>query len=376
MIETLQLRRIEVIEPDPARAVEALAEGIALPDLAGVVFFCSATYDRDSIATAMRDRFSCPVVGCTTAGEIGTSYRTDSIVGIGFSQSEFRVHPVVIPSVQGLGLTEAAFLADEVSEHLEIARKLGPEHLFGLLLIDGLSLSEERVVSHLYHAFQGMPIVGGSAGDNLQFEETYVYYDGHFHRNAAVLVVVETALPYRAFRWQHFEPTEVDFIVTASDPASRTVYEFDGEPAVEAYARAVGVQPEELDAHVFSLHPIMIQVGEEWYVRSISRANADGSLTFLCAIDNGLPLTLARGGDYLAMLDRQVAALRADIGNPLLTIGCDCILRRLEILEKQIEEDVASRLQQVNFLGFSTYGEQINGLHVNQTLTGISIGEG
>jgi hypothetical protein len=29
-----------------------------------------------------------------------------------------------------------------------------------------------------------------------------------------------------------------------------------------------------------------------------------------------------------------------------------------------------------NAVGFSTYGEQFNGIHVNQTLTGVAIGRG
>jgi hypothetical protein len=32
-------------------------------------------------------------------------------------------------------------------------------------------------------------------------------------------------------------------------------------------------------------------------------------------------------------------------------------------------------LDAVDFFGFSTYGEQFNGVHVNQTLTGIALGE-
>ena len=37
-----------------------------------VLFFCSSEYDRDALAAEMARRFAgVPVVGCTTAGEIG-----------------------------------------------------------------------------------------------------------------------------------------------------------------------------------------------------------------------------------------------------------------------------------------------------------------
>ncbi|MDZ4698319.1 MAG: FIST N-terminal domain-containing protein [Rhodothermales bacterium] len=375
MVETSLVRRGEVIEADARAAVAAFAAQVTQPDMAGVVLFCSSNYDPEIIAEAMRAHFDCPVVGCTTAGEIASTYQRNGIVGASFPTSHFRLHPVLITSMRDFGLTRAAMVCQDVESQLEFSRRAGADRMFGLLLVDGLSLLEERVVSNLYNAFNGMPIVGGSAGDDLQFVETLVYMDGRFHEHAAVLAVVETTLPFRVFRWQHFQPTAVDLVVTASDPDSRTVYEINGGMATIEYAAALGLRPEELDAHVFSLHPIMIQIGDEWYVRSIKQANADGSLTFLCAIDSGLPLTVANGVNYLEVLGEQIAALRADIGTPSLTIGCDCILRRIEILEKGIEQEVAGLLSEVNFMGFSTFGEQINGLHVNQTLTGIAIGE-
>ena len=35
---------------------------------------------------------------------------------------------------------------------------------------------------------------------------------------------------------------------------------------------------------------------------------------------------------------------------------------------------VEQLLKDLPFVGFSTYGEQFNGIHVNQTLTGVAIG--
>jgi hypothetical protein len=376
MVETSLVRRGEVIDSDARAAVASFAAQVSQPDMAGVLFFCSANYDLDIVAEAMRAHFDCPVVGCTTAGEIASTYQRDGIVGASFPASHFRLHPQLITSMRDFGLSRASMLCGDVERRLIFSQRANFDTMFGLLLVDGLSLLEERVISNLYNAFNGMPIVGGSAGDDLQFAETLVYVDGQFHQEAAVLTVIETKLPFRIFRWQHFQPTDIDLVVTASDPDSRRVYEINGGNAATEYAAALGMRPEELTAHVFSLYPIMIQIGEEWYVRSIKQVNADGSLTFLCAIDQGLPLTIAKGVNYLEVLGEQVAALRADFGTPSLTIGCDCVLRRIEVLEKGIEQEVAGLLGQVNFLGFSTFGEQFNGLHVNQTLTGIAIGEG
>ncbi len=41
--------------------------------------------------------------------------------------------------------------------------------------------------------------------------------------------------------------------------------------------------------------------------------------------------------------------------------------------EKQLTGAISALLSSHSVVGFSTYGEQVNGLHVNQTLTGVAI---
>ena len=57
-----------------------------------------------------------------------------------------------------------------------------------------------------------------------------------------------------------------------------------------------------------------------------------------------------------------------------LVLTCDCILRKLEIVESGLADRVGDILRRNNAVGFNTYGEQFCGVHVNQTLTGIALG--
>jgi hypothetical protein len=59
--------------------------------------------------------------------------------------------------------------------------------------------------------------VGGSAGDDLEFEQTAVYWDGEFIPDAAVFTLFETSLPFVSFKLQHFRPTEKKLVITAAD---------------------------------------------------------------------------------------------------------------------------------------------------------------
>ena len=59
---------------------------------------------------------------------------------------------------------------------------------------------------------------------------------------------------------------------------------------------------------------------------------------------------------------------------PQLVLGCDCVLRSLEMDQKGLREEIGRIFQENNVVGFATYGEQFNAMHVNQTFTGVAIG--
>ena len=215
------------------------------------------------------------------------------------------------------------------------------DNSFALLLVDGLSRREEWVVSALSLVLDDIPLFGGSAGDQLRFNSTHIYFDGAFHTDAAILLLVATQCPFRVFRTEHFVSTNRKMVVTGAEPTARVVTEINGEPAGREYAQKV---------------------------------NNDESLTFFCAIDEGIVLTVAQGTDIVDNLKATMAEIRGQIGPPQVIIGCDCILRRLEIERKRLFTPMSSLLAANNVVGFNTYGEQHNAMHVNQTLTGVAIG--
>ncbi|SBT05580.1 conserved hypothetical protein [Candidatus Accumulibacter aalborgensis] len=220
-----------------------------------------------------------------------------------------------------------------------------------------------------------LPLVGGSAADGLVFGHTHVFFDGDFHADSAVLVLVTTPLPFRIFKTQHFVPTDQRLVVTAADAGQRVVREIDGWPAAETYARLVGASVHSLEPRHFARSPLVVLIAGTNYVRSIQKANPDGSLTFLCAIEEGMVLRVGRGVNLVDNLEHAFAALEAAIGQPQLAVGCDCILRKLEITQCGLLNRVESIFRDNNVIGFNSYGEQYRGVHVNQTLTGIAIGE-
>jgi hypothetical protein len=340
-----------------------------------VIFFCSSSYELASLGPAIAGAFpAIAVVGCTSSGQIGSGgFQLGGLSGVSLAGDELVMSPMPIVGLEK-ARTHAAALARTIHDRAPLPRGW---RSFGLLLVDGLSLAEERLTSALYENLRDVPLVGGSAGDDLRFARTHVYYDGAFHTDAAVFTVFDTSAPFEIFRFQHFEPTATTLVISDADPENRVVREINGQPAAMAYAAAVGVPVEALTAEVFSDHPLLVNLGGDHYVRSISRVDANLGLVLLCAIEDGLVVRLGRGVDVTNTAERALRDVSARVavdGTRTLLLGCDCILRRLEFQNNGVDAKVGALYAELGVFGFSTYGEQYNGVHVNQTFTGIALG--
>ncbi|MGC3874552.1 nitric oxide-sensing protein NosP [Halomonas sp. GXIMD04776] len=375
--EGAALRIVYSERRDPCAAAEELAAGLCHAELGFVLFFCSAEYPLEALGGALIQSFDeVPISGCTTAGEITPQgYSRGCIVAIGFDRRRFAISRALVTDLTGFDLLRAQRLTEELLEDCR-RQALAPigDHSFALTLLDGLSSCEEQVLATLDAALGSIPSFGGSAGDDNRLAHTHVFHQGRFHSQAAVVVVVNTPQPFEVFTTHHLRPRSEKLVVTQADRERRRVVELNALPAAEAYAALVGRSVDELDEQVFARFPLAVRIGESHYVRSIQRVNEDGSLTFYCAVENGIVLTAMQPVSILDDLSCTFDRLEAKLGAPELIIGCDCFLRRLEI-EALGQLDAASRLlRERGVIGFNTYGEQHHGMHINQTFTGVVIG--
>lgn len=368
------VKRGEVEGLSADEAVTKLAEHLHQTPKAGVIFFSSPDYNLYTLAQSLTKQFGCPVVGCTSAGEIGTRYQQGGIVALSFCEEQFCFHPCLIQNLQQFDLKSAQHMVEKIKKSLKFGHALTREGMFALLLLDGLSAAEERITAAIDRQIESVPMIGGSAADSLEFKETFVFAEGKFHKNAGIFCLIESRVPFKTFRHEHFEPSEIDLVITAANPEHRIVYEINGGPAAQEYANLLGLNVETLTPQVFACYPLMLEIGGKWYVRSIQKVNEDGSLTFFCAIDEGLVLTVAKGKDLINQLKKTVDALAESHENIFCTLGFDCILRRLELERNQELQQAGELLSTIKFLGFSTFGEQYGAVHINQTLTGVVIG--
>lgn len=366
----LRIAQVACDDNDPAgRLAAALGHG----PFAMVCVFASPRADFPALTRDMTDALApADVLACTTAGELGQSgYEDNQIIAIGFPSAHFAVEALVIERLDAI--EEQALIDTLIQTRIALgrrARNMASE--FAFLMVDGLSLAEEHLTGVLASGLGPMPLFGGSSGDGTNFRATWLARNGRVMQNAAVLALVRSHCPVRVFSLDHLVPTDTRMVVTSADPERRIVHEINAEPAAQEYARLLGKDPHQLSPFIFAAHPVVVRLGDTHHVRAIQRVTDDGDLIFFSAINEGMVLTLADHQDIAAHLEAGLARL-GEGGRPSHILGCDCILRRLEAGQVQKTRDISEILTRHHVVGFSTYGEQIGALHVNQTLTGVAI---
>ena len=354
-------------------AAERLRQALGDGPFSRIVLFLSPDVDLTRFCADLAARFPPDlVIGCTTAGEISRNGYTDGeIVAVGFPAAHFSTDCLLVPDLTRINPQDLIGQLIRVRTGLQQDR---PDwhHEFAFMMVDGLSTLEDDLAAAVAPGLGPVPLFGGSAADGVRFGQTHVIWQGQAISNAAIVMLVRTDCRVKVFNLDHLVPTDRRMVVTQADPARRIVRQINAEPAAQEYARLLGKDPAQLTTFTFAAHPVVVRVGGRHHVRAIQRMDANGDLVFFSAIDEGLVLTLAEPQDMVAHLDAELARL-ADHGPPAAILACDCILRRMEALEKQMSGAISAVLRDHKVVGFSTYGEQWNSMHVNQTMTGVAI---
>jgi hypothetical protein len=227
-------------------------------------------------------------------------------------------------------------------------------------------------------ALDGVRLVGGSAGDDMRFQATHVFFGGEATQHAALLLLAHVPDGVDVFKHQHFARSPTALAVTRVDTATRRVYEFDGMLAAEAYAEALGLTREQLTTDIAFVNPLVFPTSGDVYIRSVHQVHDDGSISFYCAVEEGMVLEVGGHSAMVPALDSAIAQFKAKHPSPSFFLGFSCILRAVEMSGQHLEEGIGKSLQTLSpsSIAFDTYGEHFNGLHINQTIVGVCFRDG
>lgn len=342
------------------------------PGAAFAVVYATPGPEADALARRMHDAYAGRVFGCLASGVIGPGgYHRQGATAATFSSPAFEVtvEQIELGTFDDIDreVTALAARVDAISGPSLDGRSVG------VLLVDGMSLAEEALAAQLQLGLPWLEVVGGSASGQID-GGTGVLVDGAFRAGVATLAVLRTTLPLAVVKVQHHVVGELRLVVTDADPNRRRVHTLDGHPAAFAYARAIGCDVDELDETVFARHPLVLRLGGVDFLRSVKEVRPDGSLDLFCQLATGAVLRIGAAEDPLAHLSETLASYGSGVGSAPSLLAFDCLLRRLEFERDDVDGRVGALLDGFDTVGFSTFGEQFQGLHMNQTLTGLMIG--
>ena len=361
MMETIYTQKDSSIE-----ALKDIRKGIrSKPRL--VAFFASTKYDLDAIGKGLESSFpGSTVIGCSTAGELVTGHMLkDSVVVM--AMDEHLVSNVAVEVVPDLSAADGvanAFSSFEKKLGMKMSG-LDNQKYAGLILIDGLRAAEERIMDAIGN-ISDLTWIGGSAGDDLKFKETRVFANGQSRTNAAVLALLKLDKGFDVIKTQSFVQTGKKLMATDVDESSRTVIQFNGQPAAKAYGAAIGYAPDQV-SEGFMRYPVGIMINGEPFVRSPQRLDKE-KMVFYCNIKQGTELSILESRDIVKDTSAALQDMTKALGHISGIINFNCILRTLELDAKGQADAYGQVFAQVPMVGFSTYGEEYIG-HMNQTAT-------
>lgn len=364
---------------DSAQAADEIIQKL---DVAGasaprvIVFFAAIEHDGAVIGDRLRARFpGAEILGCSSNGEF-----TEQGYGKGGAAALVFGEDIVEQAASGLarhdqgiepGIVECA---DRLGAALKTPlRELDPQRYVGIALLEGARGREEKINEALGNVAPLLGFVGGSAGDNIQFQKTWVYADGQLESNGSALLVLKLRVPFAVVKTCNFVATPVEFTVTKADPDRRLIFELDGQPAIDRYAAACGVRPEELGFPQYLANPLGLMIDGEPWLRSAAGLR-EGALFFACAVLEGMTLNLMQATDIVDNARAAFERATVELGTPpRAALLFNCAYRMLEVQIKGVETAYHAALSSVVHTGLHSNGESYLG-HINQTLTGLVIG--
>ncbi|ACV48771.1 MULTISPECIES: FIST signal transduction protein [Halomicrobium] len=370
------------------------------PDFCQV--FCSPVYDYDAVLWGIRSVVGSDteVIGCSSSGEFTEAGSKAETVTVGIVASDSMEFFTTLST--GLGADHKRCLFEAVHD---LPEPDAPQidqypHRAVINLHDGIvSIGDEITkLTEQYLDDDQIPIVGGSAGDDLRLEETHVFCNGQVESDAVALALLASEDPFAVTVNHGHEPISEPMAVTRAEGS--TVYELDGRPAFEAWRDAIqtdaresyGIDVDDLDAGseeflmLLGRYELGIESEPDADAQSIASrirdfvasafistegynirwpgrtANTDGSLGFTVDIAEGTELRVTHSSkpDQVSAVETAASNAADELGGNAVAGGFvyDCACRAM-ILGDDFDDavDAISRSIDAPFAGFETYGE-------------------
>ena len=357
--------------------IQGLISEVQQPQVKAVIYFFSIEFDKYEPQKALKQAFPQAVcIGSSMRGGWSTQRALEKGITV-MTLSSDEVAEVYTSLREGVKKDPAGTARAAIAELKQktAGKNINPDEYLGLIFFDGLCMGELIMKEFTLEKNLNLAFMGGAAADELAFSRTLVGIDQRLSADGLAVLIMKMKIPFYFGHHVHYLPTETSFIVTKADSLQRLVWEIDGEPAAQYYARKIGVNDvSKLDAGIFSRNPLGVRIGNTVYVRAPSSVVEGRGLQFNCYIEAGTRVSLLKHGDIIANAKESLVEARQYLPEIQGSLLINCALRYLELNELHKCDDFNRVYSGCPFIGFNSFGEELF-THHNQTLIAVFFGK-
>ena len=368
-------RPVLVTGSDAAAVGRAVVDQLASPALKLAFVFADSRLDPEVLLGELR-QLPAPVVGCTAVGVIGPEGMAGALPAVsalGLYGDWVRAGVGIAGELSRSPLTRGRDAVHQAALALgTTAEALDPGRHIAVTLVDGQHRHEEAFCIGSAATAPQIRFIGGGASIDLDRDRrTYLWAGGQVLSDAALVVVIDSDLPFAAVTSSHLVPTAIRTVVTAA--TGRTIDELDGRPAAARLRRLIAGIGDSLD-EPRPLHAFARYIDGVPYVRSLRRL-VDDRVVLSAAVEPGHILHVMRPGDLIRTMQRDLAAASDRVGGAMAALlAFSCMSRHAEAAARGTLRELSATFAGYPTIGFQSLSEQSGMLQVNHTLTGLAIG--
>ena len=332
------------------------------------LLFAGIDHDHQALLDGIEARHpGLQLIGCTTHGEISSDGFAEDSVALMLLHSDrvrFRAGVGENTRTNPEAAREAVAQAlDGQAEPVRLYIAL-PEGIGGVEADQPCTIPLDLVGALGEALGPGVPVCGGLAADQMQFEQTVQFCNGRVYRDAVPVLILAGPVRVATGVASGWEPLGEELRLTDVD--GLTVRAIDGEPPADVWRRYFGV-----DAHTGAPNFFAVYPGESgasgddaFYLSSPSRFQDDGSMVTMTPVTPGARIrftSATRDGllDGAALsAQRALAAFPGPAPEAAFVFSCASrpalLGTRVKNEAERLQEQVGAGLPAV---GFYTYGE-------------------
>ena len=366
------MQRVLVLQSSKADPYEALSEVCSIINSNGAVpqliIFSSNYKPFDIFSGEMHKSFPDTVVMGTTSyvgmSSAGYNHECLSVIAI-FSGIEISAG--VLFDIDAYPIRYIDNITDALSKISSTENTIVWE------CCTAFSNREELVLDTFDEALSGtnITLIGGSAGTNDITTDNAVSLNGEVYHNACVFTFIRNLNGRIIFHKENiYKPAdERPFLITSVDCENRTIYEFNEIPAVKYMANILKTSPENIHSEL-KLHPIGRLIDDNIYITSAASVNADYSISYYARVYNLTKMISLELDNPLDVWSKTRSIIKSRLPENSFALFVNCQFRSLMFEKEGLVQDFLSTLKEScpAFYGFSGVGEQLDNMHLNQTM--------